>query len=134
LRGIPRSRTILGDGNLCNLFLIIKFYLPRLPPGHIVEFGSYRGGGAIFMGALARKFLPDCKVFGFDTFAGMPPTDQRVDYHGTGSFADVDLAELRCYVDEIGLQNSLEYVQGDFAKTGADAAEYRFDLVGPYRL
>jgi Macrocin-O-methyltransferase (TylF) len=116
-RGLAGGRTILGDGNLCNLFLIIKFYLPRLHHGHIVEFGSYRGGGAIFMAALARKFLPGCRVFGFDTFSGMPPTDQRVDYHGTGSFADVDLTELRRYVSEIGLENNLEYIQGDFADT-----------------
>jgi hypothetical protein len=116
-RDLAGSRTILGEGNLCNLFLIIKFYLPRLAPGHIVEFGSYRGGGAIFMAALARKFLPGCKVFGFDTFSGMPQTDQRVDYHGMGSFADVDLAELRSYVGKIGLQDHLEYIQGDFADT-----------------
>jgi hypothetical protein len=113
------SRTILGGGNLCNLFLIIKFYLPRLPPGHIVEFGSYRGGGAIFMAALASKFLPGRKVFGFDTFSGMPATDRRVDHHAMGSFADVDLAELRHYVNKIGLADNLEYVQGDFADTVA---------------
>jgi Macrocin-O-methyltransferase (TylF) len=118
-RDLCGRRTILGDGNLCNLFLIIKFYLPRLSPGHIVEFGSYRGGGAIFMAALARKFLPGCKVFGFDTFSGMPSTDQRVDYHGMGSFADVDLAELRSYVGKIGLQNNLEFIQGHFADTVA---------------
>jgi hypothetical protein len=116
-RDLAGGRTILGESNLCNLFLIIKFYLPRLSFGHIVEFGSYRGGGAIFLAALARKFLPGCKVFGFDTFSGMPPTDQRIDYHGMGSFADVDLAELRSYVGRIGLENNLEYIQGEFAVT-----------------
>jgi hypothetical protein len=116
-RDLAGNRTILGEVNLCNLFLIIKFYLPRLPSGHILEFGSYRGGGAIFMAALARKFLPGCKVFGFDTFSGMPPTDQRVDYHRVGSFADVDLAELRSYVGKIGLENDLEFVQGQFTGT-----------------
>jgi hypothetical protein len=116
-RDLAGSRTILGEANLCNLFLIIKFYLPRLAPGHIVEFGSYRGGGAIFMAALARKFLPGCKVFGFDTFSGMPPTDQRIDYHRAGSFADVDLAELHSYVGKIGLENNLEFIQGHFAGT-----------------
>ena len=116
-RDLAGSRTILGEGNLCNLFLIIKFYLPCLPLGHIVEFGSYRGGGAIFMAALGRKFLAGCKVFGFDSFSGMPPTDRRIDHHAMGSFADVDLAELRQYVGEIGLADNLEYIQGDFAET-----------------
>jgi cephalosporin hydroxylase len=116
-RELAGSRSILGESNLCNLFLIIKFYLPRLPVGHIVEFGSYRGGSAIFMAALARKFLPECKVLGFDTFAGMPATDQRVDHHRPGSFADVDLAELRSYAAMIGLDDHLEFVQGNFADT-----------------
>jgi hypothetical protein len=116
-RELAGSRTILSDSNLCNLFLIVKFYLPRLPAGHIVEFGSYRGGSAIFMAALTRKFLPECKVLGFDTFAGMPATDQRVDHHRAGSFADVDLAELRNYSATIGLDQHLEFVQGNFADT-----------------
>jgi hypothetical protein len=118
-RDLAGRRTILGEANLCNLFLIIKFYLPHLPSGQIVEFGSYRGGSAIFMAALARKFLPGCRVFGFDTFSGMPPTDQRVDYHRMGSFADVDLSELRYYIDKISLAENLEYIQGDFADTVA---------------
>ncbi|MBV8890318.1 MAG: hypothetical protein JO267_01915 [Alphaproteobacteria bacterium] len=117
-RELAGARTILGNHNLCNIFLLIKFYLPRLPHGHIVEFGSYRGGGAIFMAALARKFLGNTLVFGFDTFAGMPPTDKHVDHHQAGSFGGVDLAELRRYVDAAGLSN-LEFVQGDFAETAA---------------
>ncbi len=117
-RELAGTRTIVGELNLCNMFMIIKFYLPRLAPGHIVEFGSYMGGGAIFMAALARKFLPECRVFGFDTFAGMPQTDSRVDHHQAGSFSGVDLAELRHFVEESGLRN-LEFVQGDFAETAA---------------
>jgi Macrocin-O-methyltransferase (TylF) len=117
-RELAGSRTILGDVNLCNFFLIFKFYLPRLTAGHIVEFGSYMGGGAIFMALLARKFLPGRRVLAFDTFAGMPPTDRRVDHHQAGAFAGVDLAELRRYAADIGLEN-LEFVQGDFADTAA---------------
>jgi cephalosporin hydroxylase len=117
-RQMAGTRTILGDLNLCNFFLILKFYLPKLPPGAIIEFGSYMGGGAIFLAGLAQKFLPGRKVVAFDTFAGMPPTDQRVDRHQAGAFGGVDLAELRRYVDEIGLDN-LEFIQGNFADTAA---------------
>jgi hypothetical protein len=122
-RELAGSRTILGGLNLCNLFLILKFYLPRLSGGgHIVEFGSYKGGGAIFMAALARKFLPGRRVLAFDTFTGMPLTDRHVDHHQAGAFAGVDIAELRHYIDEIGVGN-LELVQGDFADSATPMLE-----------
>ena len=41
-----RSCAIPGD-NLCNLFLLITFFLPSIPPGHIVEFGTDRGESAL---------------------------------------------------------------------------------------
>jgi hypothetical protein len=130
-RDLAGQRTIVSENNLKNLFLIFKFFLPRLPqPAQVVEWGSYRGGGAIFMASLAQTFLPDCQVYGFDTFTGMPPTDARVDQHGGGGFLDgVDLPELRRYVRSIGLDN-LEFVQGDFADTAAPALR----RIGPVGL
>ena len=125
-RELAGDRTILGDAALGNMFLIIKFYLPRLASGHLVEFGSYMGGGAIFIAVLARKFLPGRSVFSFDTFSGMPPTDRRVDHHQSGAFAGVDLEELRHYVGETGITN-LEFVQGDFA----DTVEPTLRRIGP---
>ncbi|MBV9199566.1 MAG: class I SAM-dependent methyltransferase [Alphaproteobacteria bacterium] len=117
-RALAGSRTIVGDANLANIFLLIKFFLPRLPFGHIVEFGSYKGGSAIFMASLADKFLPGVQVIGFDTFAGMPATDRAVDAHQSGGFADVDLPELLQYVDKINLRN-LSLVKGCFEETAA---------------
>jgi hypothetical protein len=117
-RALAGSRTIVDNTKLANIFLLIKFFLPRLPFGHIVEFGSYKGGSAIFMAALARKFLPRVEVIGFDTFGGMPATDWAVDAHRAGGFSDVDLTELRQYVDRVGLRN-LTFVQGYFEETAA---------------
>jgi hypothetical protein len=118
-RELAGDRTIVGNANLCNIFLLFKFYLPRLPSAHIVEFGSYRGGSAIFMSALARQFLPGTRVLAFDTFCGMPITDDAIDLHRTGDFDDVDLPELRRYVENIGLKN-LEFVQGRFEDTAPE--------------
>jgi hypothetical protein len=115
-RTLAGSRTIVGDANLANIYLLIKFFLPRLPFGRIVEFGSYKGGSAIFMAALAQKFLPGVQVIGFDTFGGMPNTDRAVDAHHAGSFSDVDLTELCQYVKGAGLQN-LKFVKGYFEET-----------------
>jgi len=151
-RALAGNRTIVGDVNLWNIFLLIKFFLPRLPFGHIVEFGSYKGGSAIFMAALAEKFLPGVQAIGFDTFSGMPATDQTVDVHRTGGFSDVDLSELRRYVDWAGLRN-LTFVQGYFEETAAatlrqpggvalchidcdirSAVEHAYDATKPYMV
>ncbi|MGH9770373.1 MAG: glycosyltransferase [Candidatus Acidiferrales bacterium] len=119
---LARDRTIVGEDNLANIFLLIKFFIPRLPRGHIVEFGSFKGGSAIFMSVLAQKFLPDAQILAFDTFAGMPATDKSIDYHNTDDFHGVDLAELRQYAGQLGLSN-LKFVQGRFEDTAAPALQ-----------
>src|ERR1700736_4365859 len=52
---LTRSRSAVMDNNLRNLFLLIKFFLPRLPPGHIAEFGADRCGSAVFMAIVAQE-------------------------------------------------------------------------------
>jgi hypothetical protein len=110
------GRTIVTENNLANIFMLIKLYIPRLPFGHILEFGSFKGGSAIFMALLAQKFLPNVQILAFDTFDGMPPTDKVIDFHNAGDFQGVDLTELRQYVKEIGLRN-LCFVKGRFEDT-----------------
>jgi predicted O-methyltransferase YrrM len=117
-RRLAQGRTIVTPLRLMNLFLLIKFFLPKIAPGHIFEFGSYKGGGAIFMAYLAQRYLGGASVWGFDTFSGMPPSDQTIDIHRPGEFQDVDLNELRGYVTQIGLTN-LRFVQGRFEETTA---------------
>jgi hypothetical protein len=151
-RALAGDRTIIGDASLANIFLLFKFFLPRLPLGQVVEFGSYKGGSAIFMAALAQRFLPAVQVIGFDTFSGMPTTDRAVDAHGPGGFSGVDLTELRQYVEWLGLLN-LTFVQGYFEKTAAavlqqqgrialchvdcdirSAVEFAYDVTKPYMV
>jgi len=117
---LSRGRTIVVENNLANIFMLMKLFVPRLPFGHIVEFGSFRGGSAIFMAFLAQKFLPNAQVLAFDTFSGMPATDKSIDFHNAGDFCEVDLAELRQYVEEIGLRN-LHFVEGKFEDTASPA-------------
>jgi Macrocin-O-methyltransferase (TylF) len=115
------GRTIVIENNLANIFMLIKLYIPSLPFSHIVEFGSFKGGSAIFMASLAQKFLPNVQVLAFDTFAGMPATDKAVDLHNAGDFQGVDLPELRQYVADIGLKN-LHFIQGRFEDSAPPAA------------
>jgi Macrocin-O-methyltransferase (TylF) len=110
------GRSIISEDNRINIFLLIRYFLPLLPKGDIVEFGSYRGGNALFMAKLAAETLPGVRVFALDTFKGMPATDAAVDRHVEGDFKDVDLAELRKYSKSTGL-NNLEFVEGLFEDT-----------------
>ena len=60
------------------------------------------------------------KVYGLDTFQGMPATDKTIDAHNPGDFGDVDLDELRGYVRQCGLEQRLEFVQGTFEETAPE--------------
>jgi predicted O-methyltransferase YrrM len=110
------GRTILAEYNRMNIFLIIRFFLSRIPFGHIIEFGSYRGGNAIFMAYVAAKLYPGIEVYALDSFKGMPAPDKSVDAHTEGDFGNVDLNELRQFVRNAGITN-LMLVEGRFEDT-----------------
>jgi len=112
-----------------NLFLLLKFFLPRLPRGNVIEFGAYKGGNAVFMAHVASRIAPGTKVIALDTFEGMPPTDKQVDAHNAGDFSDADLASLQALVAERGIDN-LVLVKGRFEETAAGVAKE----LGPFTL
>ncbi|MGO9242143.1 MAG: TylF/MycF/NovP-related O-methyltransferase [Bryobacteraceae bacterium] len=114
---LAKGRTIQAPVCRLNLYLLVRYYLPRLGSGAIVEFGSYRGGSAIFMAALCRRLGLAVKVYGLDTFAGMPSTDEAIDAHHEGDFQDTSLAELRTYASQCGLDPWLTFVPGRFDET-----------------
>jgi hypothetical protein len=126
---LARDRSALTNNNLLNLFKLIKLYLQRLPPGHIAEFGSFRGGSDIFMAVVAQELCPGTKVFAFDSFAGMPETDAQRDAHKAGDFAEVAEEEIRLFADKAGVRN-LELVKGLFHESIPRA----LPSVGPLRL
>jgi SAM-dependent methyltransferase len=114
---LARERTIVDPYKLMNIYMLFRFFLPKLSEqGAIAEFGCYKGGSCIFMAFLAKRFLGGAKVFGFDTFRGMPPTDRAADLHKAGDFSDVNLPELREYVQRMGLDN-LTFIEGVFDQT-----------------
>jgi hypothetical protein len=111
-----QSRSVISVANRMNLYLLMRFYLPRLSKGDIIEFGSYRGGNAIFMATAAKLLGLPCRIYALDTYAGMPVTDHAVDAHRAGDFAGTDLSELEAYSREMGLDN-LVFVKGLFEDT-----------------
>jgi len=113
---LAAGRTIQAELCRMNLFLIVRFYLPKLASGDIIEFGSYRGGSAIFMAATAKAIGLDSHVWALDTFEGMPDVDPAIDLHRKGDFQDVDYDELVEFARQAGLDN-LTFVRGRFEDT-----------------
>lgn len=55
---IAHDRIIMSEQNRMNIFLLMRFFLSKLPFGHIVEYGSYRGGGQSSWLTLRKYFTP----------------------------------------------------------------------------
>ena len=113
---VAHDRTIMSEEKRMNIFLLLRFFLMHIPFGHIIEFGAYRGGGAIFMAYIAKKLYPGVKIYALDSFSGMPPTDKNVDAHNEGDFVSTDLESLQDRVNELNLDN-LFLVKGFFQDT-----------------
>lgn len=113
---VARDRTLQSEENRMNVFLLMRFFLAKIPFGHIVEYGSYRGGSAIFMAYVAKQLYPGMKVYALDSYVGLPPTDKNVDAHNESDFAHSDFEGLQARVDELQLDN-LILVKGWFEDT-----------------
>lgn len=106
-----RQRSLVHGHRLMNLFLIIACFFDDLEHHDIVEFGSYRGGSALFMAHLLKELYPSARLFAHDTFEGMPRTDNGVDLHVLGDFEDVDFEGLKA-ARASGNLKGLELVKG----------------------
>jgi predicted O-methyltransferase YrrM len=113
---IAQPRTIQSEMNRMNIFLLLKFFIPKVPPGDIIEFGCFKGGSAIFMAKICAELGYESQIWGLDTFGGMPPTDKTIDAHSEGDFADTDLDALQEYTAKCHLTN-LHWVKGLFEDT-----------------
>ena len=110
------GRSIVQVGRLLNLFLILTHYWRPHQGAHVVEFGSYRGGCALFLATVLKSVDPSARVHALDTFAGMPTCDGEIDAHHGGDFSDADLAGLLARRELLGLDNLFIH-QGLFEKT-----------------
>jgi hypothetical protein len=113
---VNAGRSILGENCRLNLFLIMKYFFTELPFGHIVEFGTYKGGNALFMAYVAKRLYPGTHVYALDTFEGMPPTDANIDKHKHGNFKNTTYDDC-CRAAEIAGLDNLFFVKGLFVDT-----------------
>jgi len=109
-------RTIVEEPHLMNLFSILKMHLAGDSPGHIVEFGSMRGGSALFLAFAAKHLMPGSMVIAFDTFQGLPETDPTSEVHTKGDFGVIDVDALRQVAADNGLSN-ISFIEGEFKDT-----------------
>lgn len=112
-----RDRSLVTPDRLMNLYMLIRFYLPKLAHGDIIEYGCFRGGSAMFMAKLAERYLPGVQVYGLDTFAGLPEGDSSIDGLPTGEFAS-NYEEVTESARAAGLTN-LHFTRGLFSDTAA---------------
>jgi hypothetical protein len=111
------DRSVVSEHNRMNIFLLLRFGFEGLAPGHIIEFGSYRGGSALFMAKVCKELFPETKVYALDTFEGMPETDANRDAHRKGDFADTNYDEISRLIDKYKLGDNLVLVKGLFEDT-----------------
>ena len=104
-------RTMVTEERLMNLFLLIKFFLKDLDSQNIIEYGTYRGGCALFMAVLLKELYPGAKVWALDTFEGMPEVNDNVDLPPPDDFAATNLDLIRFTATQLGLDN-VEFVKG----------------------
>jgi hypothetical protein len=113
---LARGRTVQEEARRANLFLLLKFYVPKLPLGDIIEFGSFRGGSAIFMARVCAGLGLKSQVWALDTFSGMPAPDKNIDAHSVGDFQKTNFESLKAYTAKCGL-NNVHWIQGLFEDT-----------------
>lgn len=106
-----RSRSVVHVHRLMNLFLIVACYFDTIADHNIVEFGSYRGGSALFLAYTLKRLYPEAGIYAHDTFAGMPDVNTSADLHTRGDFADADFEGLKTAREELALER-LHLVQG----------------------
>lgn len=112
-------RTMCTEARLMNLFLLIKFFLKDLPSQNIVEYGTYRGGSALFMAALLKELYPGARVWALDTFEGMPDGEDGLDLPPPDDFAATNLNVIRFTAEQNGLDN-VTFVKGLIQDTAED--------------
>jgi predicted O-methyltransferase YrrM len=115
---LPEVNSMVDEERLQNLFLIIKFFLRDLASQNIVEFGSFKGGSAVFMGTLLKEFYPGACVYSIDTFEGVPDILPGVDMPPQ-DFAAANLERTRRFVISAGLTN-VEFVKGRVEDIGPE--------------
>lgn len=90
---VARPYTLVSPDR-CHILLAVARQASSLP-GAWIECGVFRGGTAMLLAKLLNELGRNAPLHLFDTFAGMPETDARVDLHEKGDFSDTSVEGVR---------------------------------------
>ncbi len=108
-----RLKTLLGNPRLFRLKMYTLF--TNCMDGSIAEVGVYQGGSAQF---IAKHKNKKKKFFCFDTFEGMPKTNEQFDnYHKEKDFNDVDYPKIKEVLENFA---NTKVFKGIFPKENSD--------------
>lgn len=128
--------TMVGRERLDNLHACVEDVLERGVHGDLIETGVWRGGAAMLMRAVLKaRGATDRRVWVADSFAGVPPPDERYPadqgdkLHIDPSLA-VDVETVRSNFKRYGLlDDRVRFVEGWFKDTLPALGDQRWALV-----
>jgi O-methyltransferase len=125
-----RYRVLGAPYTLVNRERLYVLYILALNTIHLRgdfwECGVYKGGTARMLAEiLAAHACPGLKLHLFDTFSGMPETDEKLDIHRKGDFPDTTLEEVRRI---IGNPELVEFHPGWIPDTFRDMSDSQVAL------
>lgn len=88
-------------------------------PGHIIEFGCYRGANLIFLGHLLQTYAPNGfkRIHAFDSFEGLQTIeDKDVAEQFRGDYA-ADHQQVNEVIKSQGLETYVSVIKGDISET-----------------
>ena len=112
----------VGIGNLARMLAIEQLFRQSLKvPGHLAEFGSWRGANLMLLAKMLKILDPNSskKVHCFESFEGLKtfvPKDGKQTKKTRGSYQGC-LKELEEMIKLYQLQDSIEIHKGDIAQT-----------------
>ncbi len=84
--------------------------------GDVVECGSYQGEGLITMAGYLDFIGSSRKVVGYDSFAGLHPTNEDGSAFGH-LFTDTSSEAVRARIKQLGVESRASIVEGEFSDT-----------------
>lgn len=122
-----QAYTMTSNHKMHALFRAVRYIVDNEVPGSIVECGVAAGGSMMMAASTLLDRKSDSRdLYLFDTFAGMPPPDEKVDVNVRG-----DSAMLLWKAQDRGDRNdwchaSLDEVKANMARTGYPAARIHY--------
>ncbi len=108
-------------------------------PGHIAEFGVYKGGSLVAWAKnlklmkLHGKISQDKKVYGFDSFSGFPAPNKEEQRASPAVFeggrSDTSREEVLNYCKKLGVEDTVELVRGYYPQSFKGREDLAFSQV-----